>query len=437
MSYWINLFALAVICGVFASTSLAGVESNPTAEAQDAFVAGMVAYIEDGDIKLSRNLLEESLAASPNFAAPKYNLGLLAEAEEDWDAAIKWYSTFLKESPQSRYAVRARVKLERLKGLLEQDSTPEGKAQRRFLEAVQSAGDHLSNGRPGDALAYAEVAMEAGPDRFEGYFIAATAFEMVGGFADARRLYEEAKSRAEPLISAEIAAKLVALSRDEHIDQRLRKADEAAAAARYLQAARIYQEVWESEPDMTRVGLSAAVALLAAGEAAEGRLLLGRLSVADDPEVAKDAADHLTRLRRLEPAFGDGTLPTQLPGAEHYNRGLFLLDAEKPYFAEAEFDKALFGVMPPEGYADYFFARARARRAQGDHMGASLDLTMALVLKPGWIEAHRLRGDSYARLGDIVGCARDYHRAVELSDSEEQKSQLREEMQRITAESSR
>lgn len=89
-----------------------------------------VAYDRDGQMQKSREALQRSLAADPAlrmyqsdevFFAPEgdrhYYDGLIAEALDNRDDAMRSFKEFLAELPQSRYAERARFHLEELRKL--------------------------------------------------------------------------------------------------------------------------------------------------------------------------------------------------------------------------------------------------------------------------------------------------------------------------------
>src|SRR5687767_1469740 len=60
--------------------------------------------IKRGNVENAKVSLHAAAMLDPTYASPLFNLGILALAEEEWDAAKRWFEGFLARDNTSEWA---------------------------------------------------------------------------------------------------------------------------------------------------------------------------------------------------------------------------------------------------------------------------------------------------------------------------------------------
>jgi protein TonB len=136
------------------------------------------------------------LAVEPNYALPIFYIGVLDEAEENWSAAEVDFRRFLALETNSDLSVKARRELEKLPGLIKQDSTPSGKLDRHYRQHLALADLLQKQGFAKEALLEAAEAARLAPKRWESYAVASAIMLSQGEVSQAKHFLELAKQRA-------------------------------------------------------------------------------------------------------------------------------------------------------------------------------------------------------------------------------------------------
>jgi tetratricopeptide (TPR) repeat protein len=181
-------------CALFAQQA----EISPRTHARATFQETLARYLFDQDRGKAREGFLLSLQQDPTYALPHYNLGVLAEAEEDWNDAITYFEDFLRLDQMSTYATKARSEVARLKQVRELDRTPEGKQRRRYEDAI-------SKSMIKDAVRAAAIATQIDDRRWEAYALAATALSKQEFYEDAEWFLKQSIARAPEKIKINLA----------------------------------------------------------------------------------------------------------------------------------------------------------------------------------------------------------------------------------------
>ncbi len=83
--------------------------------AQEEFLIVMAQFLTDKKISTAKEGFLRVLKIDPTFPQPRFNLGVLTEAEGDREEARKWFDEYLKLDFNSSYAKAAKAKLARLR----------------------------------------------------------------------------------------------------------------------------------------------------------------------------------------------------------------------------------------------------------------------------------------------------------------------------------
>jgi len=186
------LFLALCPCVVVAQQS----EISSRTQARASFQEALARYLYDQDRGKARDGFLLSLRQDPTYALPRYNLAVLAEAEEDWDDAIEYFEEFLRLDQKSRYSAKARSEIDRLKLIREMDRTPEGKRRRRYEDAIAKSTVFLNADLLKDAVRAAALAAQIDDHRWEAYALTATALSKQNLYEDAELYLKQSIARA-------------------------------------------------------------------------------------------------------------------------------------------------------------------------------------------------------------------------------------------------
>lgn len=405
-------------------------ESSDIVIAKETFQSGLNYYKKDNARGKARVAFLKAAKLNSKFAAPRYNLALIAEEEERWSDAVLWYTAFLKLDKTSAYANVVETKIPILRRYQELDATVEGKKERVFLQYLNQAQDFLEGENAGSALAASELAIESNPKRFEGHLMLAMCFLKAEKHDDAIKKARQALSLASDDHKVEIYHFIKQSEEFKAQQSKIAAADAAFEKKKYDQAATLYAQAWVFSGSRPDLGFSAALSWSLAGDYAKASKVLDRLRKSRNPSVAIHASREKVRIQSLmkndrEKESNEAKDDEDLINIDIYDQALFFLKAKKFYIADAKMTQALDGLVPPSEYAPFFSARGKARQGMSEHYGAIQDFTFALLLNPNAKEYYLFRAKSYALVGDHFNAVRDMDRAIELSSLKKEKKHLR------------
>lgn len=379
--------------------------------AQDQVNAGVAAYSRQGDRVAARAAFLKAIELDGRQAAARFNLAMMAEDEERWGEAIRYYKEYAGlVGPEDLYLGLAQRKVDALAKFEELDRTPAGKAERIFLQLIQRAQAKLAGGDQGAALALGELAIQQRPERFEGHLVKGVALMELERYADAQPVLEKAKSIADAESQAGIdalaqrARKLVAAG------AKVTTGDAAFEAKNYAAAADAYGQGW-TLGDQPEIGIQAARAWSLAGEPAKALKIYDVLVRSTDPGVTAAARQERSQVSLLAVDAGSAA-PLQRP---EYARAREYIGAGKFYEADAQLSLVLENLLPDRGYAPLYEARGAARVGLKEYAGAIADFTVALLLDPSRAAIYERRAGANAAMGRYGEAANDIGAAMERS----------------------
>lgn len=164
------------------------------AEAQCKFAA--LRFERSADVAKARADYEEAIRLDPSCPLPHWQLAQLAQREEQWTEAVGHLQRFVALDRTSEQSIAARLRLDELEALRQQDSTPEGKRARHYtegLERVRAAVQARDFARAENEAA-ATIAID--PERHEAYAFRGAVLAKAGRQADALAMLETALAKA-------------------------------------------------------------------------------------------------------------------------------------------------------------------------------------------------------------------------------------------------
>ena len=296
----------------FLSEQLGLIEAGlqESSKARDVFELTLKHFIRDNDEVKARAGFLAAIQADPAYAAPRYNLAMLAESDEHWDEAIKWLQEFRKLDAVSHTAVRAELEIERINVIRDLDKTPEGKVKRRYDDDITLAKRLLSIGMPKDAVREASAAARMDAGRWEAYALSGAALAAQSDYEGAAAMLQKGLDRAAPEKRPGLQAVLDQCKLESHY-KAVGLAGTAALEMRdYKRAAALFEEGWQLFPMRGAYGLAAALAWTGSGDMPKAKEYLDRLSQSKDPETVRKARQMQAKIAAGQMARpGAGKLP--------------------------------------------------------------------------------------------------------------------------------
>lgn len=417
-----------LIAAVALASAMPALRANAQATAQEEFRRGMVAYQKADDVAGARAAFLKAIERDKAFAAPVFNLAQLEEQQERWAEAVRWYTGYLRLDKTSLYADVAEKKLVLLATYIEADKTVEGKKRRIYLQYLQKAQTYLAGGNAGASTAYAELAANLEPLRFEAYVLHAIALMENERYTEALVKLDAAAARATGPEKAEIAA-LASRCREAVAQKsRIEAADKLFQQRNYPAAAAAYSDIWILL-DQAEYGFLAAKSWALARQESKALRIYERLATAKAVGVVAQARREKAS---LEAALAATAAPAILAPAKpaaamppEFARASQLIASKDYYEADAKLTQVLDGVLPGPDYAVMFDARSVARLGMKEYLGAVQDATLAVTLNPRLLDAYVHRSQGHAGLGSYAEAARDLDRAIELSTDANARERLR------------
>jgi tetratricopeptide (TPR) repeat protein len=270
---------IAIAGIVLLAVAVVYILSTILADRADRELKVAVAHMLKGDdLDAARRGLLHYLDEKPGSVVARYDLGLLAEAREDWPDALKWYGQVkvfvLARSPM---ALRTDIHIKRCQDAAAEDAQPGGKARRQYREMIARAQMFARAGLSREAIAEAAEAAKRNPQGWEVHVVTAEALAAQKRYQYAVGQLQVALSLAPPE-SRDAIERAIATNRREGAGQgaadvAIARANTMAKARNYLAAAHFYQVAWLHHHDAP-YELAAAEAFIAGGAGREAKLLL-------------------------------------------------------------------------------------------------------------------------------------------------------------------
>ncbi len=162
---------LLAFCISLASVAPAQSDKSTT---RDSFGRSVARFSIDHDRAALRSACNRALSAERSYALPRFYLGVLDEADENWSDAQKQFQLFIASEGQSVLSASARRELGKLPALMREDSTPSGKLNRRYRQHLEYASLLERKGFAKEALLETAEAAQLAPTRWEAYAIASS-----------------------------------------------------------------------------------------------------------------------------------------------------------------------------------------------------------------------------------------------------------------------
>jgi tetratricopeptide (TPR) repeat protein len=178
------------------SEAASGATDSLRKKAQSIFQQALARFFDDKDISRARAGFLESMRTDPSYPLPRFNLGVLAEADENWDEAIRWFQEFVQLDGASDYAKRAQKELARLRQLQTLEKSDQGRQRRLYDETIGRAKILLDARFLKEAIAEAASAAKIDDTRWEAYAVAGSALSERGAFDQAANFLQRAIDRA-------------------------------------------------------------------------------------------------------------------------------------------------------------------------------------------------------------------------------------------------
>lgn len=256
-------------------------------------------YIK-GDLAKAKEGLQLAISQDPSFPHPRYNLAVIAAAEEDWAGAIRWLEEFLKLDQTSERAEKAKSELEDLRQILEMDKTPEGKKRRQYEAAISNTSWLLNMGLLKEAVAQAAEAVKINPSGWEPYALTASALAKSEKWDDAKRFLDIAIKQAPAETKVKLKLTYDQIEKERQYKSFSDAANELLKKGDYRGAATQFKNAWQLFPDQVELGLSAALALWMANDRKAANEILGTLEKNPDPTIAEKVKEIKIKLNSIK-----------------------------------------------------------------------------------------------------------------------------------------
>lgn len=250
----------------------------------------MALFITDKNISSAREGFQRVLKIDPTYPQPRFNLGVLAEAEDNRDETLKWFTEYLKLDQTSRYAKAARTKLARLQ-------LASGAHKEQGYDDILARARALTKaGLLKEAIAEFDQAARLDDTRWEAYALTSAILSREGLLSEAKEFEEKARQRTPPDKKQALEAVLRSNAQERQYREYSQTALKAFRAKDYSKAAEDFSRAWQLFPGRTQPAFAAAVAFAAGKDYVEAAIILNRLKTNSDPKIAKKAERMLQSL---------------------------------------------------------------------------------------------------------------------------------------------
>jgi Tfp pilus assembly protein PilF len=190
-----GVLALAAVVLLTASAAH-GASDADREQASSLLRGGLARYRVDHDAAAAREAMLEAVRVDPTYPNPRFDLAVLAEDQEDWGQAIRYYEEFLALVPSSSTAAAtARKRLHRAQRAGEMDGTADGKRLRQYAELLALASGYLQADEPRKAYNLGAQAIALDARLPHAYLVCADALARVTAYGAAAKLVKLAIER--------------------------------------------------------------------------------------------------------------------------------------------------------------------------------------------------------------------------------------------------
>jgi len=210
------LAAAALVAALPASATAQRAPSAPRRAAAATMLAAQRSLIVDRDPGAAKAGFQSAIRQDPTFAAPRFNLGVLAEAREEWGEAAKWFGEYLALDSTSSWSARARNELAVAKTRAAANGDAVSASRAEYDRHIQLGRRLVAAAMLDDALAEAKRAHALSPNSWEAYALASAAVAPTGHLSQALALLDTAIARAPADAAAPLRSSRNSL---EHADQ--------------------------------------------------------------------------------------------------------------------------------------------------------------------------------------------------------------------------
>lgn len=293
-----RLVAWVCVIAIGRDTEAAPVQGSAEArvKARSTMQETLEVFVRDRSRSKAKEGLLQCIREDPSYAEPRYNLGKLAESEQDWDAAIRWLSECQSLAEGTKLYDDAGQNIQRLKKILDLCRTPNGTRSVKYEIAIASGRDLISAKQYGEALAALKEAIRLDESRYEAHSLAGAAKYRLKEYDQALDDMDRAITRAPGELREKLKAAREDMQKDAFCEKHLLRAADAMADGKYEEAAIHYDAAWKKRPAFEGYALRAALGYQLAGRPELARNYLRPLTASKDLAVAQSAADQLLRL---------------------------------------------------------------------------------------------------------------------------------------------
>ncbi len=261
-------------------------------KAQDDFLSVIERFLFDKNVPVAREGFVRVLQIDPTYPHPRFNLGVLAEAENNRKDAIKWFTEYLKFDQTSRYAIAARSKIARL----QLAADPIAARRQQYDDYWIRARRLINAGLLREAVAEFAQAVKLDDRRWEAYALTSVVLTQEGLIAEAKQFEDNARQRTPPARKQALEAVL----RNNNQERLYRNLSQTGLkdfrAKKYIRAAEAFSRAWSLFPQRSEPAFAAAVAFTAGKDLVEAAIILNRLKTNPDRVIAQKAERMLQAL---------------------------------------------------------------------------------------------------------------------------------------------
>jgi len=226
------------------------------------------------------------------MAKALYDLGILCARDYRWEDALNFQREAQQRSAEPEVAKLAVMEIERLRIVMDLESTPAGQQQRtfdaQFLQVLSKS--------PFAALADLKEMSKHYKTRWEAPALEGVLFAEANNFPESLRAFEEAALLA-PENRRQNMKDAAELARGEAtFDSKRISADELWEKQKYEAAAKDYRAAWENSREHLDIALKAATGFLMADKVEPAVQLLSSMRVSATPEMGDKIAAMLKEL---------------------------------------------------------------------------------------------------------------------------------------------
>ncbi len=244
----------------------------------------------------------DAFATDRSYVAAVFDLGVVAAIAEKWTDALAALEEAARLDPAGVGKLAA-PSIERIRRIAALESTPEGKLQRRYDEALYPVVQSLSKMTVSDAMRALAAVGRIDPKRWEAAALLAALSGDDHGYETAVPFLEiAAKNAVDAAVKARLQKALEMAKREQSYAAARTDADAAIDRGEYEKAGGLYENAWAAMPARSSNGMEAASAWLLHDDTAHASGVLMRLRESGDPELAPLAGAMLAQLEPVEPA---------------------------------------------------------------------------------------------------------------------------------------